>query len=90
MKFRLTASNASYVKIEDCRDLLDLGMTAQPIPPGRYYDNREYVRLTDSWIEINSIEELLALHKRVGHELIVSKDEDELDPVIEIYNDYRE
>lgn len=43
------------------------------------------------FIEINSIEELLEFHKKVGSELIItSAINNESIPVIEIYNDYRE
>lgn len=43
------------------------------------------------FIEINSIEELLEFHKKVGSELIItSATDNESIPAIEIYNYYRE
>ena len=43
------------------------------------------------FIEINSIEELLEFHKKVGSELIItSATNNESIPAIEIYNNYRE
>ena len=42
-------------------------------------------------VEINSIEELIALKERVGHELILTtSNTDKVTPSIEIYDDYRE
>ena len=40
------------------------------------------------WIEIKSLDELIALNKALDIELIISTDGD--DPTIEIYDDFRE
>ena len=46
----------------------------------------------DSWgIEINTLEELMELKKRVGEELVITKSYINREfPMIEIYDDYRE
>ena len=42
------------------------------------------------WVDIETIDDLMKLIKREGHEVIVSADDDYRKATIEIYDDWRE
>jgi hypothetical protein len=41
-------------------------------------------------VDINTMDELLAIHRQVNHPLIISDSSNHAEPEIEIYDDYRE
>lgn len=46
--------------------------------------------IKDPEIEINSLEELMDLKRKLGNDLIITEKSGDSYPTIEIYNDYRE
>jgi len=88
MKFKLTMS-ANWVSEECKKDYEILGFKFQYDKDAPYKSEPWYVSCSDASIDIYSIEQLMEFSKKFGQLILFSSSINQ-EPMIEIYNDYRE